>query len=76
MNYTIIAIYVSLFIEGFFPFGERSGDQVIPRAIDRSEGPVPLPVPVVFYQTMETYFYVSTIIIMYVLLCYNYGFES
>ena len=51
----------NFFFKDLFPFGRRSGDQVVPRSIDRSEGPIKLSIPFVFYQRMEREIFVSSV---------------
>ena len=52
-----------LLCKELFPFGRRNGDQVVPRAIDRSEGPIELPIPIVFFQAKESQIFVSSMFI-------------
>ncbi len=42
-----------------FPFGNRSNDNVVDRAIVEVEGPIMLPAPFPFYRIMEKKLYVG-----------------
>ena len=47
-------------VAGFFPFGERNGDDKIPQAIDKITGPISLPEIITFFQKKEHSYYVGT----------------
>ncbi len=49
----------SLLLLALIPFGLSNGDEILPRAVDASVGPIALPVPVVFFRNKETSCYVS-----------------
>lgn len=44
---------------GFIPFGETNNDTMVTRADDSSFGPIMIDTPVVFFQRMETSYFVS-----------------
>ena len=52
--------YINLCLSDFFPFGERNDDARLIRAIDRTDGPFNLSVPLTIYQKKEYQYYVSS----------------